>query len=90
MCDSCLIDFRALDRGFHCLLKVFLRDVVASRIAGARVGGNFRSWENVLPCPGTIRVAIFPFQRERQIDATAAVAEIMLMNFLHALKMKPE
>jgi hypothetical protein len=38
---SCLMDFRALDCAFHCLLKVFLRDVVASRIAGARVGGNF-------------------------------------------------
>src|SRR4030095_998410 len=40
--------------------------------------------------PGAIGVAVFAFERERQVDAAAPVAEIVLMNFLHTLKMKPE
>ena len=70
-----LRDSGALDRGFHCFLKVFLRYVVTTRLARARVDGNFRGWENVLPSPGAIGVAVFSFERERQINPDAAVAD---------------
>ena len=81
-----LRDSGALDRGFHGLLKVFLRYVVTTRLARARVHGNFRGWENVLPSPGAISVAVFPVQRERQINSAAAVCEIVLVNFLYAFE----
>lgn len=83
-----LRDSGALDRGFHCFLKVFFGYVVTTPLARARVDGNFRGWENVLPSPGAIGVGVFPFERERQINPATAVVQIVLMNFLRALQVE--
>src|SRR5882724_5273955 len=83
-----LPDSRALDRGFDCFLKVFLGNVVTTRFARAWVGGGFRGWENVLPRPGAARIYVLAFQREGQINAASAVAQ--LMKFLHTFQVEPE
>jgi hypothetical protein len=47
-------------------------------------------WENILPTPFLCRVRIFPFQRERKIDFSQAISEILLMHDLDPAQMFQE
>ena len=82
-----LTDSRPFDGSFDCFLQIFLRNMMAPSFARARIGGNFGGWKSVLPCSGAIGVAVFAFQGEGQISATSTFAQVVVMNFLHALKM---
>src|SRR5512132_932816 len=85
-----LTDSRPFDGRFDCFLQIFLRNMTAPNFARARIGGNFGGWKSVLPCPGAIGVAVFAFQGEGQISATSTFAQVVVNNFLHALKMHPQ
>ena len=82
-----LTDSRPFDGSFDCFLQIFLRNMMTPSFARARIGGNFGGWKSVLPCSGAIGVAVFAFQGEGQISATSTFAQVVVMNFLHALKM---
>ena len=76
---GCFRNTRLLDGEFDGVLKILLGNVMPAEFARARVAGEFSGWENVLPRPGAIGVAIFAFQSERQKDPPAAVCEIALV-----------
>jgi hypothetical protein len=68
-------------------LQGILRRVVTSFDAGARVDGAARRREHVLPAPLPFGTGILPRQGERQMNASATFAKIVLMQRAYAHEM---
>src|SRR5215469_4471513 len=67
------------DGQFHGVLKVFLRNVMPSRLARARVDGRFCGGKEILPHEVARGIGIFSLQSKRQINFAAASGEILSM-----------
>lgn len=80
---GCLSYIRSTDRQFHRVLQLFRK--------GEDVGFRLRAGQAMVLPPGThlipFAVWIFPFQREWQINVTAAAAEILPVEFLDPFEM---
>src|SRR5262252_242604 len=62
-----LSDSGCTDSQFDGVLKVFLRNVMASRLARARIEGRFCGGKKILPDEVARGIGIFSFQSKRQI-----------------------
>src|SRR2546430_10864477 len=71
---------------FHRVLKIFLRDMMTTSFAAARINTKFCRGEHVLPCPRAGGVDVFAIQGVRQIDGTATTGEILAVQFMDAGK----
>jgi len=72
---------------FHCVLEVFLRDVVAAGLSATRIEGEFGRGEDVLPRPGTGGPGVFAVEGEGEMDGSEAAGEIALVELADAGEM---
>ncbi len=75
---------------FHCVLEVFLRDVVAAGLSTTRIEGEFGHGEDGLPRPGTGGPGVFAVEGEGEMDGSEAAGEIALVELADAGEMDLE
>src|SRR2546430_1002262 len=77
--------------GVHCFFDGALQNsfgnMMSLSFAAARIDGNARGRENILPCPFTRGAGKFSTQSKRKMYGTESVFDILVMLRLHAQKM---
>jgi hypothetical protein len=72
---------------FDGVLQVLLSGVVPACLAAARIDGEIVGREDILPRPFAGCVPVFPVQGAGEINRSAAVGKVLLMEFLNPREM---
>ena len=75
---------------FDCYLKGSPAEMVAPYEHGSGVDGDVLGGEDILPDPFGAGVGVFPIEGEGQVDLSASVLQILLVDHLDTLKVALE